>query len=125
MLGLLFDEHAAHEAPFGAGLGRDQRHADDLLRRRFGLVRRGGELDAAALAAAAGVDLRLDDGRDAELARDVPRLCGVYATRPRGTGTPYLARSSFAWYSWTFTASPLGLRARIALSVVESSTLNA
>ena len=47
--------------PPGPGLVRDQVHAEDLLR---GLARGGRALDhlhAAALAAAAGVDLRLDD----------------------------------------------------------------
>ena len=39
----------------------DERHTDHLLRDRFGFVGRPGELDAAALSAAAGVDLRLDD----------------------------------------------------------------
>jgi hypothetical protein len=28
----------------------------------------------------------------------------VYATVPRGTGTPKLDNSALAWYSWTFTA---------------------
>ena len=40
---------------------RDERHADHLLRELLGLVGRLRQLDAAALAAAAGVDLRLDD----------------------------------------------------------------
>ena len=65
--------------------------------RCLGLVRVGRELDAAALAAAAGVDLRLDDDGHAELGRDGARLrAGVVATRPRGTGTPYCASSSLA-----------------------------
>src|SRR5580765_3482223 len=28
------------------------------------------------------------------------------ASRPRSTGTPYFASSSFAWYSWIFTGPP-------------------
>ena len=56
------DEHAADLLALGAGLMRDQRHADHLLRELLGFVGRLGDLDAAALAAAAGVDLRLDDG---------------------------------------------------------------
>ena len=56
------DQHAADLPAFGAGLVRDQRHADHLLRELLGFVGRPGELDAAALAAAAGVNLRLDDG---------------------------------------------------------------
>ena len=30
------------------------------------------------------------------------------ATSPRGTGTPYLARIAFPWYSWIFTGCQLG-----------------
>ena len=44
---------------------RDQRHADQLLRKLLDFVRRFGNLDAAALTAAAGVNLRLDDGDSA------------------------------------------------------------
>ena len=47
--------------PFGAGLMRDERHPDDLLGELLGLVNRARDLDAAALAAAAGMNLRLDD----------------------------------------------------------------
>ena len=72
------DEHARDDAAFGAGLVRDQRHADDGLGELLGLVGRLGELDAAALAAAAGVDLRLDDdGAAAEALGDLRGLGGV------------------------------------------------
>ncbi len=48
----------------------DQRHAEDLLGQLADFLDRPGELDATALAAAAGVDLRLDHpDRPAELAR--------------------------------------------------------
>ncbi len=57
----LLDEHAADLPAFRSGLVRDQRHADQLLRELLDLVGRPGDLDAAALAAAAGVNLRLDD----------------------------------------------------------------
>jgi hypothetical protein len=56
-----FDQHASDDAPLGPGLMRDQRHAEHLDCEVLGLVGRLGQLDAAALAAAAGVDLRLDD----------------------------------------------------------------
>ena len=47
------------------------------------------DLDPAALAASAGVDLRLDDdGAAAEPLRDRGRLGGVKMTSPCGTGTP-------------------------------------
>ena len=55
------DQHAADLLAFGAGLVGDQRHPDHLLRELLDLVERPGDLDAAALAAAAGVNLRLDD----------------------------------------------------------------
>ncbi len=41
---------------------RHQRHAEHLLGELLGLVGGLGDLDAAALAAPAGMDLRLDDG---------------------------------------------------------------
>ena len=55
------DEHAADLPALRAGLMRDQRHADHLLGELLGLVGRFRQLDAAALAAAAGMDLRLHD----------------------------------------------------------------
>ena len=62
----LLDEHALHDLPVGAGLMGDEAHADD---RRAPPARASSgalhDLDAAALAAAAGVDLRLDDDRAA------------------------------------------------------------
>ena len=55
-----------------AGLIRDQRLAEQLARNRLGFGARLGELDAAGLAAAAGMNLRLDDGdRAAEPLGDV------------------------------------------------------
>ena len=48
-------------APFGSGLVRHELFADQRLRRRRDLVLRAHQLDAAGLAAAAGMDLRLDD----------------------------------------------------------------
>jgi len=48
----------------------DESHADDLAGDAPGLLRRGGELDAAAFAAAAGVYLRLDRDRHAEVGGD-------------------------------------------------------
>ena len=58
----LLDVEALHLLAFGAGLVRDQLHAEDLLgggaRIRGPALR---DLHAAALAAATGVDLRLDD----------------------------------------------------------------
>ncbi len=75
----LLDVEPPHLLPLGARLVRDELHAEDLLGE---LARLGGaplgDLDAAALAAAAGVDLRLDDDDRAprlgdELLRARPR----------------------------------------------------
>ena len=58
----LLDEQALDLLALGAGLVRDELHAEDLLGASASASSRGlGDLDAAALAAAAGVDLRLDD----------------------------------------------------------------
>src|SRR5581483_3784185 len=54
-----FDEQAANVFAFGAGLVRDQPHAEHLRRDGAGFLRGPGDLDAAALAASASVDLRL------------------------------------------------------------------
>ena len=51
---------AAHFLAFGTGLVRLELHAEDFAGQLFHLVNRLGDLHAAALAAAAGVDLRLD-----------------------------------------------------------------
>ena len=57
------DEHAVH------GVALDV-HAEDLLGVGLRVVRRLGDLDAAGLAAAADLDLRLDDGDAADLLGD-------------------------------------------------------
>ena len=84
--------------PDGSGLVGDEVHAEDLLGRRLRLAGVLDDLDAAALAAAAGVNLRLDDnGAAAEPLR--PRAAASAAlkmTSPCGTGTPYFARRAFA-----------------------------
>jgi hypothetical protein len=59
----LLDEEAPHFLTAGAGLVRDELHAEDLLGERSRVGRAAfGHLDAAAFASAAGVDLRFDDG---------------------------------------------------------------
>jgi hypothetical protein len=58
-VGTLLDQQAAYLLPFGTRLVRHQVHAENLLREVAYLVQRSCDLHAAALAAAAGVDLRL------------------------------------------------------------------
>ena len=66
--------------PAGPGLVGDELHAEDLFRLVLHLVERPRDLDAAALAAAAGVDLRLHDpDRAAELLRRLDRLVDAEA----------------------------------------------
>ncbi len=49
---------------------RDQRHAENLLGVEFGILAGAGDLDTTALAAAAGVDLRLDDDTACALGKE-------------------------------------------------------
>src|SRR5450830_1179639 len=72
----LLDEDFFDPLAARSRLVRDELHADDLLGELDGLVRSLRELDASALAASAGVDLRLDDDASAELFRDPARLLG-------------------------------------------------
>src|SRR5207244_3760323 len=73
----LFDEERAHLAPLGAGLVRDKVHPEYLRGQLLRLVGALRDLDAAALAAPAGMDLRLDDNYvRAQLLRRVIGLLG-------------------------------------------------
>ena len=72
-------EHLADELPLGAGLRRVELHAEDLLGRGPHVVDGGAELDAAAFAAPARVDLRLDDElRDAVGGHRLGGLDGLF-----------------------------------------------
>ena len=55
----LFDQQAMHDAPFRSGLMRDQFHAQNLVGDFARFLHRLGELHSTALAATAGVNLRL------------------------------------------------------------------
>jgi hypothetical protein len=70
-----FNQQALHLLPGGAGLVRDELHTQNLLGILVGLFDGLGQLDAAALAATAGVDLRFDD--DDRVASREQRLGGV------------------------------------------------
>src|SRR5579863_8046488 len=54
-----------------AGLVRDKLHAEDVLGVLLGVFAGPGDFDTAALAAAAGVDLRLDDDTARALAEQL------------------------------------------------------
>jgi hypothetical protein len=69
-----FDEDLTHDPALGAGLVRDQGHAEHLPGQLGRLVGIFGEFDAAAFAAAAGVDLRLHHHAAAQLLRGLARL---------------------------------------------------
>ncbi len=58
-VGAFLDQQAAHLLPRRPGLMRDELHAEDLGGALLDLIDRARELDAAALAAPTGVDLRL------------------------------------------------------------------
>ena len=99
----------------------------DLAPRRSGLVgdeimaeqgpRRGGDIllgadnfNSPGLAAAAGMDLRLDHpNRPAEPPRYSDRLRGGIGDPAARHATPNFASSSFAWYSWIFIGSAQNL----------------
>ena len=70
-----FDEHARDDAAFGPGLVRDEAHPEHLGGDALGLFGVRRELDAAALASPARVNLRLDD--------DGRRRDGARCRRPR------------------------------------------
>ena len=57
----LFDQQALHLLALRPGLVRDELHAENVLGVQFGVFAGPRHLDAAALAAASGVNLRLDD----------------------------------------------------------------
>ena len=56
----LFNQQPAHDAALGAGLMRHQLHAQHLVGEIARLAHRLGDLHAAAFAASAGMNLRLD-----------------------------------------------------------------
>ena len=71
-----FHQHLAHLLALGAGLLGHQSHADDRISDWLDVTLGLGELDAAALTAAAGMHLGLDNHRVAELFRDFLYLSG-------------------------------------------------
>jgi len=59
--GRFFNEEALHLLALRAGLVGDELHAEDVLDVQVGVFAVAGDFDAAAFAAASGVNLRLDD----------------------------------------------------------------
>ena len=82
-----FDIEAVDDLAGGAGLMRHQLLAEQVVGGLQHLVLAAAELHAASLAAAAGVDLGLDDPElAADLARPVGRLFGAVGERALGHG---------------------------------------
>ena len=87
-VGRLLDEHLLHLPPLRAGLVRHELHPDDPLGGLVGFVGGPRELDAAPLAAPAGVDLGLHDGLAAEVLGDLTGLFRAVGDVPlRGRDT--------------------------------------
>src|SRR5262245_42696639 len=66
-IGSALHEDAAHDAAFWAGLRRDERLAEQAVRLPTQFLDGLDQLDAATLAAAAGVDLRLHHPKIAKI----------------------------------------------------------
>ena len=95
-----FDVHDVDRQPCGVGLRRHEPRAQHRLRGLADFAGRTAELDAAPLAAAARVDLRLDDpDRARQFARRGDGLRLGRGHPAPGTGTPYSAKTRFDWYS--------------------------
>ena len=99
----LLYQQPAHRPARRARLRGNQRASEQRLGHLCGLARAGDDTHPAALAAPAGVNLRLDHDPAAKTLRRRARLVRGDATSPRGTGMPKGARSALAWYSWSFT----------------------
>ena len=77
----LLDKQPLDFAAFGPGLVRDEGHAKYILRKFADILRRAGNFDAAALAAASCMDLRLYDRNfRRQFTRRLDRLFDLYAT---------------------------------------------
>ena len=92
----LFDQQAAHDLTFPAGLMRDQMHTEDLLRCAAHLFQRTRHLHPAPLAAPARMDLRLHHPhRTAQLLRRNYRLIDAETCRPARRRDTELAQNLF------------------------------
>ena len=92
-----FDQQPANHAAFGPGLMRHQRHAQHLARQFGRFFHRLGDLHAAALAAAAGMNLGFHHhagraGVEQASSRPLRPASRVSTISPRGTATPYFFR---------------------------------
>ncbi len=96
-VGAFFDQQPAHLLALGTGLVRLQLHAEDPARMRLHLVERLGDLDATALAAAAGVDLGFHHPpASAELLRRLHRFVHAEARIAARGGDAVLAQDFLA-----------------------------
>ena len=88
------DENALDEPSFGAGLVGDEGHPDDLIGELGGLVGVVGQLDAAAFAAPARVDLRFDNDAATELLSSLAGFVGSEGDFASGNGDVVLAQNA-------------------------------
>ena len=93
----LLDQQPRDHAPFGARLMRDQVHPVDLIGELVGLSGVRGELDAAALASATGVNLRFDDDRSATQPLRDGFCVRCVRTRPRPREPARRTSQEFVW----------------------------
>ena len=108
-----FDQQAAHFLAFRAGLVRDQLHAHDLVRVILHLLERFRDLHAAALAAAARMNLRLDDpDRTTELLGGLHGFIDAHARNAARNGNAVLPQDFFTLVLMDFHAS-FPLKARV------------
>jgi hypothetical protein len=104
-VGAFFDQQAAHLLAFRAGLVRNELHAHDLFSIFLDLRERLGHLDAAAFAAAASMDLRLDyPDRAAQRFRCLDRLVHGHARNAARYRHPELPEDFFALILMDFHA---------------------
>src|SRR3972149_5631863 len=105
-LELLLHQNAIDQAPLGPGLVGDELHADDLAGGLAGLVGRIGELDAAAPAAAAGVEVGRGGDGGAEVGGDGGGLVGGGGHAAVGDGDAVAGEDFFGLVFVDFHALP-------------------
>jgi hypothetical protein len=114
----LFDEYGANQLALGPGLLGHQCHSEDLIGQLDRFVGVVGELDAAALAAAAGVDLGLDDDLAAELLGRSPCRAGLGDDDASRHRNAVLSQHLFALIFVDFHSSSFGIAPIVGRAIV-------